>query len=164
MYPSAQSSTARPKGLAGLDGVYPNLVPLGVAHDLVDRKELGTRLKGARAVAGLTLSQVAKVLNSEGFKSASKATVGHWETGVSLPDIFVLLRLSQLYRQPLASLVYETALSQEALQFAVEFDSLTEEKKRTLRAIWVAYVSTGNTANGIPDAPGTKSPPDTQEN
>jgi transcriptional regulator with XRE-family HTH domain len=118
-----------------------------------DRKELGARLKGARINVGMTLQEVADTLRNEGFPVQRKQNVGHWETGAALPDIFILRRLAKLYKQPLDALVWDNALSMEAMQFAAEFQALDAEKKRTLRAIWMAYIQAGNAADSLPAAP-----------
>lgn len=118
-----------------------------------DQAEVGSRLKGARTNAGLSLQQVADALQKEGFDVSSRGTVGHWETGRNIPDIFILRRLAKMYDVPLDALAWESALSMEAMGFAVQYERLDEKQKRTLRAIWVAYITEGNTADGIAAAP-----------
>ena len=124
-----------------------------MAYAQEDRRELGARLKGARLNVGMTLQQVADVLRSEGFPVQRKQNVGHWETGVALPDVFILRRLAKLYKQPLDALVWDNALSLEAMQFAAEFQALSDEKKRTLRAVWLAFIQSGNPAEVLPHPP-----------
>lgn len=128
-----------------------------VAYTAEDRRELGARLKGARTAAGLTLQRVAATLAEEGFPVRHKQTVGHWETGLSLPDVFVLRRLAKLYGQPLDALVWSNALSIEALQIAADYESLSQEQRRTFRAVWLAFVASASQAEKLPAAP--KAPP-----
>ena len=44
-----------------------------------------------------------------------------------------------------ASLLWEDSLTLETKQFAVQFDSLNETQKRTLKSIWMAYVEVAAT-------------------
>lgn len=67
-----------------------------VAHDVDQKKALGARLRFARKEAGYTLESAAKALTNSGFKSG-KAAVGHWETGVNVPDALILRELSKMY-------------------------------------------------------------------
>lgn len=62
-------------------------------HHEDQRTELGLKLAEARKNKGLTLQSVGETL---GYKAA-KQTVGHWETGHSVPDALVLVALSRLY-------------------------------------------------------------------
>ena len=63
-------------------------------HDEEQRKALGQRLADARNAAGLTLQHVGQTL---GYKAA-KQTVGHWETGHSVPDALTLVSLCRIYK------------------------------------------------------------------
>jgi len=123
------------------------------ARTAEERREIGLRLKGARSALRITQGAVAEMLAREGFKTAGKATIGHWETGRNLPDILILRRLAKLYHTSLDLLAWGDALSMESMRFAAEYESLTDEQKRTLRAIWVAFIQQGNGAEGIAPAP-----------
>lgn len=123
-----------------------------MARDIADRKALGSRLKAARNAVGLTLAAAAIELSEQGIP-AIKQTVNSWEKGVNVPDALVLKKLAKLYNQSADALLWENALSIEALQFAAEYDALTETQKRTLRAIWMAYVTQGNDAATLPPPP-----------
>lgn len=123
-----------------------------MARDIEDRKALGSRLKAARNAVGLTLVAAATALTDEGIP-AIKQTVGSWEKGVNVPDALVLKKLAKLYNQSADALLWENALSIEALQFAAEYDALNETQKRTLRAIWMAYITQGSNGDGLPMPP-----------
>lgn len=98
------------------------------------RKGLGLRLKSAREAKGLTQLAVA-----ERF-SINKATVSAWETGRGTPDAITLGQLAKLYGSSIDALMWDDSLSIEAMQFAAEFDSLTERQRRTFRVLWSAFV------------------------
>lgn len=53
---------------------------------------VGEKLKEARIRSGLTQEQVAEKV------MVSRVTVSHWENGKSLPDVFSLLSLSEIYQ------------------------------------------------------------------
>jgi DNA-binding XRE family transcriptional regulator len=55
-------------------------------------------LKAARVNAGLTMDDVCSVLN------VSKTTICNWESGTSLPDADMALKLSNLYKLPLENI------------------------------------------------------------
>lgn len=115
-------------------------------------KEIGARLRAARQVAGFTMETIAARLRERGFK-ATKAAVGHWETGKRSVDVLIVAELAKLYQQSIDALVWENALSMEAMRFAAQFDSLTDEQQRTLRAIWMAFISETKSGASLPVAP-----------
>lgn len=123
-----------------------------MARDIEDRQALGSRLKAARNAVGLTLASTATALSEQGIP-AIKQTVGSWEKGVNVPDALVLKKLAKLYQQSADALLWENSLSIEAMQFAAQYDALTETQKRTLRAIWMAYVTQGNEGASLPASP-----------
>lgn len=98
------------------------------------RAGLGMRLASAREGKGLTQAQVAARFN------LNKATVSAWEKGRGVPDAIRLRELAKFYDVSADSLLWEDSLSPEAMKFAVEFDSLNEVQKRTLHAMWMAYI------------------------
>lgn len=95
---------------------------------------LGMRLSSARRDKKLTQEEVADKF------SLNKATVSAWETGRGVPDALTLRALAKLYDTSADALLWEDSLSPEAMQFAAEFDSLNETQKRTLKAMWMAYI------------------------
>jgi transcriptional regulator with XRE-family HTH domain len=112
----------------------------GMAHPEEERKALGRRLKSARTLADLTLESAAHRLTALGHP-ISKQTIGAWETGRNLPDALWLKRLAKLYGTTLDALVWDDALTIEAIQLAAQFDSLKDSQQRTLRTLWHAFIA-----------------------
>jgi transcriptional regulator with XRE-family HTH domain len=104
-----------------------------------ERKGLGGRLGSARKLAGLTLDTAAQALREKGYP-ITRAAIGAWETGRNVPDALWLRRLAKLYGSTLDALVWDEAISMEAIQFAVRYDALNERQKRTFRTLWTAYI------------------------
>lgn len=100
-----------------------------------ERAGFGQRLKAAREWVDMTQDDVAKKFG------VNKATVSAWETGRGDPGVFRLRELAKLYKRSAEGLLWSSAPSNEAMQLAAEFDSLTEKQKSTLRALWMAYIS-----------------------
>lgn len=109
-------------------------------------------------MADETLDTVAVKMTAAGIP-VGKAAVGHWETGHSVPDALQIKKLAKMYGTSADALLWDVSLSPEAMQFAAEFDGLSEAQKRTLRAIWVAFIQAGNAAAGIQAAPMTEAHP-----
>ena len=57
----------------------------------MDQKQIGSFLKELRKERKLTQEQLAEKLNVSG------RTVSRWETGNNMPDISLLLEISELY-------------------------------------------------------------------
>jgi len=98
------------------------------------RQGFGLRLKAAREAKGLTQQQVADKFD------VKKATVSAWETGVGVPDALRLRQLAKMYGVSADALLWENALSHEAMQMAAQFDALNEKQRKTLTAVWLAFV------------------------
>lgn len=109
-----------------------------MARDEDDRKALGARLAAARKLATLTLDQVAAKLTEGGYKFG-KAAVGAWEVGRNVPDAIVLGRLAKMYGVTADALLWDTAITIEAIRIAAQYDALKDADQRKLRAIWLAY-------------------------
>jgi hypothetical protein len=73
-------------------------------------------------------------------RDGTRAAIGAWETGRNVPDALWLRRLAKLYGSTLDALVWDEAISMEAIQFAVRYDALNERQKRTFRTLWTAYI------------------------
>jgi transcriptional regulator with XRE-family HTH domain len=99
------------------------------------RVGFGMRLKAARE--GKKLSQV-QVAEKFGL---NKATVSAWETGRGDPGVYRLRELAKLYGVSAQGLLWENSLTIEAMQMAAQFDGLNESQRRTLAALWVAYIA-----------------------
>ena len=111
-----------------------------MAHEEDERKALGARLAAARKLAGFTMEAAAKALTAKGYP-ISKQGVGHWESGRNIPDAIWLRRLAKLYSSTLDALVWDDALTMDAIQVAASYDSLNEEQKRTWRLLWLGFIS-----------------------
>lgn len=98
------------------------------------RQGVGMRLKAAREGKDLSQLAVAKLMG------VNKATVSAWETGIGDPGIYRLRELSKLYSVSTDALLWEDGLTNEAMQFAAQFDSLTEKQRATFRAVWLAFI------------------------
>lgn len=109
-----------------------------------ERKALGRRLASARALAGYTLEGIAKALTGRGHP-IGRAAVGAWEVGRNVPDALWLKRIAKIYGTTLDALVWDEAISMEAIQFAVQYDALTEANRRKFRAMWLAYFEEAKT-------------------
>lgn len=92
------------------------------------------RLKAAREGKDLSQLAVAKLMG------VNKATVSAWETGIGDPGIYRLRELSKIYSVSTDALLWEDGLTNEAMQFAAQFDSLTEKQRATFRAVWLAFI------------------------
>lgn len=123
-----------------------------VARDELDKKALGARLRAARVQSNLTLDQVGKLLGDAGF-SAKKAAISAWELGRNVPDALVLKRLAKIYNQSTDALLWDDALSLEALQIAASFEALSPSQKSALKTIWMAFVTEGHSGSGLPSTP-----------
>jgi transcriptional regulator with XRE-family HTH domain len=117
------------------------------------RRGFGQRLGAARELKGLTQEAVGARFG------VGKGTVSAWETGRGDPGVFRLRELAKLYGVSADALLWDNAPTIEAMQLAAEFDSLNEEQRRTLRAVWMAYI-TQSAAGGedLPLPPVTTAP------
>lgn len=99
------------------------------------RKGFGMRLKAARLNKQMSQTQVGQRFG------VGKETVSAWETGRGDPGVYRLRELAKLYDVSADALLWENSLSNEAMQLAAQYDGLTGEQQRTLRAVWMAYVT-----------------------
>ena len=93
------------------------------------------RLKAAREAANLTQDAVASRF------SVGKGTVSAWETGRGDPGVSRLRELAKLYKVSADAILWENALTNEALQLAADFDGLNERQQRTLKHLWMAFLA-----------------------
>jgi transcriptional regulator with XRE-family HTH domain len=109
--------------------------PSEQADTIDDRKKgIALRLKSSREGALLSLIEVGKGVG------ATPDQVEQWERGDVLPDALQVRELAKLYNVSVDGLLWEDSLSPEAMQLAVEFDSLSEKQKRMLSAMWMAFI------------------------
>lgn len=98
------------------------------------RQGVGLRLKAAREAKNLSQHEVAARFD------VKPATVSAWETGIGDPGIYRLRDLAKLYGVASDAILWEDSLSPEAMKFAVEFDSLSEDARKMLSTLWMAYI------------------------
>jgi len=118
-----------------------------------ERKSFGMRLKAAREARGLTQQQVADLFG------VKKGTVSAWEMGGGIPDALRLRRLARVYNVSADALLWENALTNESMQFAATFDSLTERQKSTLKTVMMAFVQEAATDSRVESAFGVAPTP-----
>jgi transcriptional regulator with XRE-family HTH domain len=106
-------------------------------HDPKDKERLGTRLAACRALKGWKQDFAAKQVG------VTKAALSAWETGRNMPDALFLRKLSKLYEVSVDAILWENPVSNEAMQFAAQFDSLTPRQQSTLRTVLMAFVNEG---------------------
>jgi transcriptional regulator with XRE-family HTH domain len=106
-----------------------------------ERKEFGARLAGARIQAGKTQLDVAK------WFDINKATVSAWETGLGLPDALRFRSLVKLYKTTADALLWDSAVSYEAMQMAAVYENLSPSKR-----ILLTLLSKSLVEDGVPDA------------
>jgi transcriptional regulator with XRE-family HTH domain len=122
-------------------------------HQSTDKQALGQRLAAARKLQGLTQQEAADDLK------ITKAAMSAWETGRNIPDALAMRKLAKLYGVSVDALLWDYALSVEAMQVAAWFDSLTESERRTYRAVILAFVQKGNQGGeALPTAPDDTDP------
>jgi transcriptional regulator with XRE-family HTH domain len=98
----------------------------------MDLQKIGVFLKELRKEKGLTQEQLAETLH------VSRRTVSRWETGSNMPDLDLLIELSDLYETDLREILsgerksekMNEELKETVLQVA---DYSNEEKERLLR-------------------------------
>ncbi|WP_455543762.1 helix-turn-helix domain-containing protein [Intestinibacter sp.] len=96
----------------------------------MDQKKVGMFLRVLRKEKNITQEQLAEKLNVSG------RTVSRWETGVNMPDISLLVELSEFYRISIAEIIDGERKSEK----------MNEETKNT--AIKMAEYSKNETAIG----------------
>lgn len=110
------------------------------------RAGIGMRLKAAREAANLTQDAVASRF------SVGKGTVSAWETGRGDPGVSRLRELAKLYKVSADAILWENALTNEALQLAADFDGLNERQQRTLKHLWMAFLADSKDDDGVEQA------------
>ena len=64
------------------------------------KKELGENLKKARIKLGISQDIVAKLTN------LSRSSISYYESGVNLPNIFILIKLMRIYKITINDLIF----------------------------------------------------------
>ncbi len=105
----------------------------------MDQVKIGNFIKTLRKESGLTQEQLAERFN------VSRRTVSRWETGSNLPDIDILIELSDYYKVELRELLdgerkdekMEKELEETVLKVA---DYSNERKKKIMRRMHVLFI------------------------
>jgi transcriptional regulator with XRE-family HTH domain len=98
-----------------------------------DVSQVGLRVKAARELKHIGVADAAR---EAGLSIDDLARI---EGGQLEPGIFVLAKLAKLYGQSIDALVWDVALSPEALEFAAEFDNLPGQQRDAMRAMMLAF-------------------------
>lgn len=112
-------------------------------HDPNEKTALGARLAACRAMKGWKQDFAASQLG------VTKAALSAWETGRNMPDALFLRKLSKLYDVSVDAILWDNPLSQEAMQFAAEFDGLTDKQRRSFKVMWMAYFQEALSDEGV---------------
>ena len=80
----------------------------------MDLQKIGTFLKDLRKEKGLTQEQLAESLN------VSRRTVSRWETGMNMPDLDLLMELSDLYAVDLREMLNGERKSEDKMNKELE--------------------------------------------
>lgn len=105
-----------------------------------EREQIGHRLRLARKAAGHTIDSAAKALTDRGYP-ISKGGVGHWETGINMPDVHWLQRLARLYEITIDALVWDNGLSVQAVRIARQYENLLPEKRAAWQQHWAGFLA-----------------------
>jgi transcriptional regulator with XRE-family HTH domain len=90
-------------------------------------------LKAARERANLSQQDVGRHFG------ISDKTISAWEKGIGDPGIYRLRDIAKLYGVAADALLWENSLTPEAMKFAAEYDSLTEQQKASFSVVWLAF-------------------------
>ena len=85
--------------------------------------DIGTKLKDARVLAGLTQEQVAEELG------ISRQTMSNWENGKTYPDIVSVIKMSDLYSVSLDHLLKDKAPQSDYIDYLAESTDTVKSKK-----------------------------------
>ena len=98
----------------------------------MDLQKIGTFLKDLRKEKGLTQEQLAESLN------VSRRTVSRWETGMNMPDLDLLMELSDLYAVDLREMLNgerksEDKMNKEMQETVLQVAEYSNAEKRAGR-------------------------------
>lgn len=103
----------------------------------LDQPGLAQRLRAVREAKRLPLEAVAKEcgLTLEQLQAI--------EAGQLEPSIWVLRPMALMYGYSVDALVWQDAVSPEAMRYAAAFDHLDDAKKRALETFWLTFIEPG---------------------
>ena len=97
--------------------------------------DIGSMLKTARSEAGMTQEKAAEALG------VSRQTISNWETGKTYPDIFSVIRMSDLYSISLDHLLKEeTSMKESYAEYLKQSTDTVASKERLAKIILVCAV------------------------
>ena len=116
----------------------------------MDQKKIGSFLKKLRNEKELTQEQEAEIFN------VSRRTVTRWETGMNMPDLDVLVEISDFYDVDLRELFngerteerMDTELEQ-AVKQAAEYSNLEKEKAAKVVLVYLVIGTLSLLANQV---------------
>ncbi|MBR6524886.1 MAG: helix-turn-helix domain-containing protein [Clostridia bacterium] len=91
--------------------------------------EIGSKLKKARNIKGITQEQAAELLD------VSRQTISNWENDKSYPDIMSVIKMSDIYSVSLDHLLKEEKSMKQTYQEFLEESTNTVKAKRNLGKI-----------------------------
>ena len=94
--------------------------------------DIGTKLKDARVLAGLTQEQVAEELD------VSRQTMSNWENGKTYPDIVSVIKMSDLYSVSLDHLLKDKAPQSDYIDYLAES---TDTVKRNIKLSQIILIA-----------------------
>ncbi len=106
----------------------------------MDQMKIGTLIKELRREKNLTQEQLAEEFN------VSRRTVSRWETGSNLPDLDVLLEMSDFFSIDLRELLdgerKDQKMNNEVMETAQKVSEYADAEKETLlqRMKWISIV------------------------
>ncbi len=97
--------------------------------------DIGSMLKTARIDAGMTQEKAAEALG------VSRQTISNWETGKTYPDIFSVIRMSDLYSVSLDHLLKEeTSMKESYAEYLKQSTDTVASSERLSKIILVCAV------------------------
>ena len=106
----------------------------------MDLQKIGTFLKELRKEKGFTQEQLAESLN------VSRRTVSRWETGSNMPDLDLLMEISDLYGVELREMLNGERKSEKAMNKEMEETVLqvaeysNAEKQRSTKVVRILFL------------------------
>ena len=106
----------------------------GELREMFDQKKTGAMLKTLRKERGLTQEQLAENFN------VSSRTVSRWENGINLPDISLLIEISEFYETDLREILSgersTSIMNEETKETVKQVSEYTDEQKvKTLKKV-----------------------------
>ena len=106
----------------------------GGPGEMFDQKKTGAMLKTLRKEKGLTQEQIAEHFN------VSSRTVSRWENGINLPDISLLIEISEFYETDLREILSgersTSVMNEETKETVRQVSEYTDDQKvKTLKKV-----------------------------